>query len=84
LGDDRELVPYAGVGGELGHADQGPDAQAGGGEVDVAVGQRVDVDHSFGPFHGLAHQVDQGGAAGQVAGALAPAARTADSSVAAA
>ena len=56
------------VGGDVAHPLQRADAQAVPAGVDAAQRERVDVDDVGGCHHVELHQVDQGGAAGQVCG----------------
>src|SRR5437762_5221152 len=44
LRDQRKVLPHLRLGGKFRHADQSSNAQPGRGEIDLAVGQAVDVD----------------------------------------
>lgn len=67
LGEQGIVRLHGGIPGQFGVADQGPDQQAAGGRPADAQRQAGDVDESPGPGNVFLHQVEQVGAAGDVA-----------------
>jgi hypothetical protein len=68
LRHDGELAPDRFIVRHVGHAGQGPEPEATRAGLDLAVAglERVDVHQGGRPHHVQLHQVDEGGAAGEI------------------